>query len=53
MRLSKEPGAPVVAMDAKDQRAERLYLRYGFLRIAGLERRLFLPILRVAGTELA
>lgn len=48
VQLSKQLGAAVIVVDAKDERAADFYARFGFKKIARLTGGLFLPIASVA-----
>ncbi len=42
--LSEQVASAAVIVDAKDDRARRFYLKYGFLELPGISGRLFLPM---------
>ena len=48
LRHSQDVAAAVVLVDAKDDKANRFYARYGFQGIAGEPKRMFLPMKTVA-----
>lgn len=48
LQISQSIGSVAVVVDAKDRNSEQFYERYGFRRLTGEERRLFLPMAVIA-----
>lgn len=42
--VSKQVACAAVIVDAKDDTAKRFYMKYGFMALPGVDRRLFIPI---------
>lgn len=44
VEVSKQVACAAVIVDAKDDTAKRFYMKYGFMELPGVSRRLFIPI---------